>query len=92
MLLLFLMVTGSYAQVNSDFKKSKTIHNEVIVEGSPQDVWEVLKSYGEVSNYNATIDESFMLNEGNGEAVLGAEREIHIPNGINNIINKEIYK
>ncbi|WKK65256.1 hypothetical protein [Lutimonas zeaxanthinifaciens] len=87
---LFLTVTSAiYAQVKSDFKKSKTIYNEVIVNGSPQQVWKVLQSYGEVSNFNATIDESYMLNEGTGVAVLGAEREIHIPNGINNIINKE---
>ena len=76
-LLLFLSAGGPiYAQVESDFKKSKTIYNEVIVNGSPQQVWKVLQSYGEVSNFNATIDESYMLNEGTGVAVLGAEREI----------------
>ena len=87
---LILTATGTVAaQVNSDFKKSKVIYNEVIVDGNPQEVWSVLKAYGGVSDLNATIDESFMLNEGTGEAEIGAEREVHIPNGINNIINKE---
>lgn len=87
---MFLISNGSiHAQVYSDFKKSKIIHNEVVVEGSPQDVWKVLKVFGDVSSFNATIDESYMLNDGSGNAELGAEREIHIPNGINNIINKE---
>lgn len=89
-LLFFLVATGSiYAQINSNFKNSETIQNQVVVEGSPEAVWKVLKAYGEVSNFNATIDESYMLDDGTGEAELGAEREIHIPNGINNIINKE---
>lgn len=89
-LLVFLISLGStHAQVKSDLKKNKIIHNKVVVEGSPQEVWKVLKAYGDVSSFNATIDESYMLNEGSGNAELGAEREIHIPNGINNIINKE---
>lgn len=87
---MFLISLGStHAQVKSDLKKNKIIHNKVVVEGSPQEVWKVLKAYGDVSSFNATIDESYMLNEGSGNAELGAEREIHIPNGINNIINKE---
>lgn len=84
-----MVTTSVYPQVHSDFNKSKTILNQVIVEGSPQQVWKVLKAYGTVSNFNATIDESYMLDQSTGEAKLGAEREIHIPNGINNIINKE---
>lgn len=90
LVLMFLISLGStHAQVKSDLKKNKIIHNKVVVEGSPQEVWKVLKAYGDVSSFNATIDESYMLNEGSGNAELGAEREIHIPNGINNIINKE---
>lgn len=88
--LLFLISVGTIvAQVNGDFKRSKIFHNEVVVEGSPQQVWQVLNAFGKVSSFNATIDESYMLSKGTGEAELGAEREIHIPNGINNIINKE---
>lgn len=92
LLVLFSISIGTInAQVNSDFnfRRSKIIHNEVIIDESPDQVWKVLKAYGEVSNYNATIDKSHMLNDGTGDAELGAEREIYIPNGIYNIINKE---
>lgn len=82
-----MLTTIIFAQEENS--KAKFVENEVIVNESPQKVWQALSAYGNVSYLNATIDDSVMLNGTDQEARLGAEREIQIPNGVNNIINKE---
>ena len=67
----------------------KIIGNEVIVNSSPEDVWQALASFGNVSSFLSTIDEGAALNGTLNLAVIGAERESIIPQGINNIIQKE---
>ena len=56
---------------------------------TPQEVWKALVAFGNVSTFHSTIDESIILNGSAEEAMLGAEREIQIPDGVHNIINKE---
>lgn len=67
----------------------KLIGNEVIVNSSPEDVWQALASFGNVSSFLSTIDEGTALNGTLNVAVVGLERESIIPQGINNIIQKE---
>ena len=82
------MLTGIlFSQQEND--GVKYLENEVVINDSPQNVWKTLTAFGNVSNFNSTIDDSVVLNGTSGEAHLGAEREIQIPNGVNNIINKE---
>lgn len=87
LILALLLKTVIFAQEEKG--KTKFVENEVIINDSPQKVWKALSAYGNVSYVNATIDDSVMLNGTNEEAHLGAEREVQIPNGVNNIINKE---
>lgn len=86
-IMALMLTTIIFAQEENS--KAKFVENEVIVNESPQKVWQALSAYGNVSYLNATIDDSVMLNGTDQEARLGAEREIQIPNGVNNIINKE---
>ena len=85
-----MLMTGELsAQYVIDGQKMEVVENRVIVEDSHQEVWQALTVFGKVSEIQATIDDSRSLNGTNEQAVLGAEREIQIPDGINNIINKE---
>ena len=89
LLLLLLLITQLSAQQIIEGEKMKFLENKVFVNNSPEAVWEALAAYGNVSVFHSTIDESIVLNESGAQAMLGAEREIQIPDGINNIINKE---
>lgn len=84
-----LLLNQVSAQQIIDGEEMEVLENEVIVHNSHEAVWNALSSYGNVSSFNTTIDDSIMLNGTKEEASLGAEREIQIPDGINNIINKE---
>jgi hypothetical protein len=77
------------AQQFSDDDKINYLENSVVVKKSPHAVWEALSSFGDVSLINVTVDESVTLNGSKNQAALGAEREVLIPDGITNIINKE---
>jgi len=89
LLLLLLMVTQLSAQQIIEGEKMKFLENKVIVNNSPEAVWKALVAFGDVSTFHSTIDESIVLNGSGAQAMLGAEREVQIPDGINNIINKE---
>jgi len=85
-----LFVIGNVTAQKDDLESGmKIIANEVIVNSSPEDVWQALASFGNVSSFLSTIDEGGALNGSLNLAVVGAERESIIPQGINNIIQKE---
>jgi len=89
-LLTVLFVIGNVTAQKDDLESGmKIIGNEVIVNSSPEDVWQALASFGNVSSFLSTIDEGASLNGTLNLAVVGAERESIIPQGINNIIQKE---
>jgi len=87
--LMLLLVSHLSAQEVIDGEKMKFFENQVVVNNSPEEVWEVLAAFGNISSFHTTIDDSFAIDGSLQEAVLGAEREIQIPDGVNNIINKE---
>jgi len=87
--LILLLVTQLSAQQVIEGEKMKFLENKVIVNNTPQEVWKALVAFGNVSTFHSTIDESIVLNGSMEKAMLGAEREIQIPDGVNNIINKE---
>ncbi len=87
--LMLLLVANLSAQEVIDGEKMKYFENQIVVNNSPEEVWKVLAAYGNISSFHATIDDSFAINGSLQEAVLGSEREIQIPDGVNNIINKE---
>ncbi len=89
LLLMLLLVAQLPAQKIIEGERLKFFENQVVVNNSPAEVWEVLAAYGNVSEFHSTIDDSIAINGSKEEAVLGSEREIQIPDGINNIINKE---
>lgn len=89
LLLLMLAATGLSAQHVIDGEKMKFFENKVLVNNSPEEVWKILASFGDVSDFHSTIDDSSAINGSSDAAVLGSEREIQIPDGINNIIHKE---
>lgn len=84
-----LMAGSLSAQQIIDGEKMEVLENQVIVQNSHEAVWDALSSFGNVSSFHTTIDESIVLNGTAEAAQLGAEREIQIPDGVNNIINKE---
>lgn len=86
-LIALLMMAETWAQDKNNGEK--IIENQVIVLGSPQEVWKTLTAYGNVSWFNSAIDESVMLDGSPDVARVGAEREVLIPDGTYNIINKE---
>ena len=89
-LLTVLFVIGNVTAQKDDLESGmKIIGNEVIVNSSPEDVWQALASFGNVSSFLSTIDEGEALNGTLNLAVVGSERESIIPQGINNIIQKE---
>lgn len=87
--MLLLLLTQLSAQQIIEGEKMKFLENKVVVNNSPQAVWKALEAFGNVSTFHSMIDESIVLNGSGVEAMLGAEREIQIPDGIVNIINKE---
>ncbi len=89
LLLMLLFAVQLQAQQLIDGEKMKFLENQVVVNNSPEEVWKVLSEFGNVSKFHTTIDESIAINDSSEEAVLGSEREIQIPDGVNNIINKE---
>ena len=87
---IVLFVIGNATAQKGDLESGmKIIGNEVIVNSSPEDVWQALASFGNVSSFLSTIDEGTALNGTLNLAVVGSERESIIPQGINNIIQKE---
>lgn len=89
MIVAILLVANVSAQQVIDGEKLEVLENKVVVHNSHEAVWEALSSFGNVSNFHTTIDDSVALNGTKEEAQLGVEREVQIPDGINNIINKE---
>ncbi len=84
-----LFVTPLSAQQFVDGEKLEVIEYQVVVQNSHQAVWKALSSFGDVSKFHTAFDDSMPLNGTREHARLGAEREVQIPDGINNIINKE---
>ena len=70
-------------------KYIEILESKVVVRNSHEAVWDALSSFGNVSKFHTTIDDSMSLNGTTDKAKLGVEREVQIPDGINNIINKE---
>jgi len=89
LLLMLILSIQLPAQDIIEGEKMNFFENKVIVNNSPQEVWTILSAFGDVSNFHTTIDDSFSINGSLDQAMLGSEREIQIPDGVNNIINKE---
>ena len=77
------------AQQLIDGEKMEVLENKVVVQGSHEMVWKVLSDFGNVSVFHSSFDDSMSLNGTSDEAQMGVEREVQIPDGIINIINKE---
>lgn len=84
-----LLAAQLTAQDVKKVENLETIENQVFVNGSPEAVWNALSSYGNVSSFHSVIDDSMPINGSVDKASLGSEREVQIPDGINNIIFKE---
>lgn len=84
-----LFVSQLSAQQFIDGEKLEVLENQVVVQNSHEAVWKALTAFGNVSKFHTSIDDSMALNGTKEEAKLGAEREVQIPDGINNIIHKE---
>jgi len=89
LLIAILLVTNVSAQQLIDGEKLEVLESKVVVRNSHEAVWDALSSFGNVSKFHTTIDDSMSLNGTTDKAKLGVEREVQIPDGINNIINKE---
>lgn len=88
-MLFFVMMSHVNAQQSQKEIQLKTISNELVVKGSVEEVWSALASFGNVSSFLSTIDESYPLNGSRVIAAEGSERESLVPDGMNNIIYKE---
>ena len=77
------------AQQFIDGEKMEFLEHQVFVRNTPESVWNALTTFGDLSDFHTAIDDSMPLNGSSEEAALGVEREVQIPDGINNIINKE---
>ena len=89
LLIAILLVTNVSAQQLIDGEKLEVLESKVVVRNSHEAVWDALSSFGNVSKFHTTIDDSMSLNGTTDKAKLGVERVVQIPDGINNIINKE---
>ena len=87
--MLFLAFGNVNAQDSYKESGMKIISDEIVVNSSPEETWEALAAFGNVSDFLSTIDEGSALNGSLNVAVIGAERESIIPKGIYNIIQKE---
>jgi hypothetical protein len=87
--LLILSAVRVTAQQFGNDGKLKYLENHIVVNTTPEEAWQALASFGNVSNFNAAYDESVILNDTPDEVRLGAEREVLIPDGVMYIINKE---
>ncbi len=87
--IVLLFVSQLSAQQFVDGEKLEVLENQVVVQNSHEAVWKALTAFGNVSKFHTSIDDSMALNGTKEEAKLGAEREVQIPDGINNIIHKE---
>lgn len=86
-LLLLLGVVNSWAQnLRTD---QVVIENSIQVNSTINQAWLVLSDFAGVGNFHVLYDESSAINESSPFAVLGAERESLMPNGIYNNILKE---
>jgi hypothetical protein len=88
-ILFLVMMAHVNAQQTGKEPQLKTISNELVVKGSVEEVWSALASFGNVSSFLSTIDESYPLNGSRVIAAEGSERESMVPDGLNNIIYKE---
>lgn len=77
------------AQQVIDGEEMEVLEHKVVVQSSHEAVWNTLVEFGNVSDFHSSYDDSVSLNGTSELAQLGAEREVQIPDGINNIINKE---
>lgn len=90
LLLLALVSFGKLtAQDFAEIDEMEVLENKVFVQNSHEAVWRALSYFGNVSKFHTSIDDSVPLNGSDEEADLGADREVQIPDGITNIINKE---
>lgn len=89
LLILVVFTAQLKAQEFKELDEMEVLENRVLVQNSHESVWNALSLFGNVSRFNASIDDSVALNGSVEQADLGAEREVQIPDGINNIINKE---
>jgi len=86
---LMIMFSPLSAQQLIDGEKMEVLEHKIVVQNSHEAVWNALVEFGNVSNFHSSFDDSVSLNGTNEQAQLGVEREVQIPDGINNIINKE---
>lgn len=58
--------------------KLKNISDEIIINVTPEKMWEILSSYGDVSNFHAGVKESFSSEGSINKAEMGCERVCNI--------------
>ena len=88
-MLVMMMFSQLSAQQYIDGEEMEVLEHKIVVQNSHEAVWNALVEFGNVSNFHSSFDDSVSLNGTNELAQLGVEREVQIPDGINNIINKE---
>ncbi len=89
LLIAVLFIGQLSGQQLIDGEKMEVLEYQVVVQNSHEAVWQALSAFGSVSKFHTAIDDSMALNGTDEQANLGAEREVQIPDGINNIIHKE---
>ena len=83
-----LLSVGSLSHAQGSSHAHRVIENRVTVEASVERAWAALADYSGVSRFHALFDESKLL-KGEMRVAVGNEREVHVTDGINNVILKE---
>lgn len=72
--------------------KMTNIHQELVINSSPEHMWKVLAQYGDVSLFHAGVEESYKVEGSQNEARLGGERVCNIVDlGIKIVLKERIF-
>lgn len=58
--------------------KLRNIHEEMLINVTPEKMWQILSHYGDVSNFHAGVEESHSIEGNINKAEMGCERECNI--------------
>ena len=87
---LLLIFSGTIlGQIGADYSSLKVIADEVVIRSPKEQVWMTLEQFGTIGTFHGSIEESYPINGSESLSYFGAEREILVPDGVNNIILKE---
>lgn len=90
-LLLLSGIFLSYAQERSE-ESFDLSRDEILIDASAIQVWNVLSRYQDVGEFHPLIEESVALGKNSSELEVGLQREIMVPRGMINTIYKEEVK